>query len=361
MNHEIWMRKALELAEKGRYRVSPNPKVGACVVRGGKLVGEGYHRFFGGAHAEIEALRQAGIRARGATLYVTLEPCSSWGKTPPCTQAIQKAGIAHVVMAMIDPNPLNQGKGVRFLKSQGIRVTQGILAREAAALNDSFCYWIKTGVPRVTLKMAQSLDGKIATVSGQSRWISSEPARRYVQELRATHDAILVGGNTALQDDPSLRVKGIPGASRLRPWRVVLDAKLKVPASAKVFKGNPPALRVVSEKEIRNVRKTLASGAMLIPVPEIRGRLDLNAALKTLGGLGISSLLVEGGGETAWSFLRAGVVHRVVWIVAPKFLGGRLAKTSLEGEGIADLSGAWSLKKMKISRLGPDLVIEGYL
>lgn len=363
MMHEHWMSRALMLAEKGRLGVSPNPMVGACVVQGRRLVGEGWHRIFGQAHAEAEALRRAGRQARGATLYVTLEPCSSWGKTPPCVLSIVRAGIRTVVIAMADPNPENHHKGIRFLRNRGIRVITGILKKEAESLNRAFIHWIRTGRPRVTLKMAQSLDGKIATSHGESRWISSLPARGYVQKLRASSDAVLVGTETVLQDNPELIVHSGSRAEN-KPWRVILDRKIRIPVSSKVFRRGPLTLCAVSERVLssrKNVSKISGKGRILLPVREKSGRLDLRDLLDQLGAMGVASLLVEGGGETAWSFLNDGLVQKVIWILAPKLIGGRSSKTSLEGRGIAKLTQAIPVQNMKVSRLGPDWLMEGDL
>ncbi len=359
--HEKWMRLALQLAEKGRCSVSPNPMVGACLVRGHRVVAEGYHEAFGGPHAEVLAIKRAGSRARGATLYVTLEPCSTWGKTPPCVAAIVRAGIRNVVIGSLDPNPKNHGRGVRALKKEGVRVRAGILSEEVKEQNNWFFKYVHAGLPYVTLKMAQSLDGKIATRTGASRWISSPLSRAFVHELRAGQDAILVGKNTLFKDDPYLspRIKSgtlQPG----KPWRVVLDPKFQVSLKARIFRGEQLTVVVVSEKIKKGSEKKngFYPGCALLPIREKRGRLDLGDLLKNLAALGIAKLLVEGGGELAWSLLEAGFVDKAYWIVAPKILGGRSAKTSVEGKGVLTPSQAIAGKIVKTFQSGEDLVIE---
>jgi diaminohydroxyphosphoribosylaminopyrimidine deaminase/5-amino-6-(5-phosphoribosylamino)uracil reductase len=355
------MARALDLAEKGRFTTSPNPMVGACIVRGSRLVGEGYHRIFGGDHAEVDALKKAGGHARGASLYVTLEPCTSWGKTPPCVNAIVRAGIRKVVVAVRDPNPKHDGKGIAALRKAGIRVSVGVLAGEARRQNEAFFKYVKTGIPFVTLKMAQSLDGKIAARSGVSRWISSPPARQFVHQLRAEQDAILVGKNTLYLDDPRLSpLVKYRGQCPQKPWRIVLDPDFKVNAGARVFKGDQLTMIAVSRetaKRLENKGDRSKKSGVLIPLACRKGRLDIGDLLKQLGSLGVAKLLVEGGGELAWSFLSEKRVDRAYWIIAPKIVGGRSAKTSVEGEGFGDLDGAITTSYSALHSLGPDLLI----
>jgi len=357
---ERWMHLALNLALKGRFETSPNPRVGACVVLKGKLVGQGWHKKFGGPHAEVMALRQAGKRAKGAVLYVTLEPCSSWGKTPPCVDAVIQAGIREVVFAVRDPNPKHAGRAGALLKKAGVLVRHDVLAREAEKQNETFFKWIKTGRPFVTLKMAQTLDGKIATRTGQSRWISSSESRELVQDLRRGHDAVLVGKNTLLMDNPRLSVRGTKQPNRY--LRVVLDPRCEVPVGAKIFTGNQAVLLAIGEKALKKASlRAWKRPVTLLPLKEINGRLDLDQLLKKLGALGVASLLVEGGGETAWSFLSQKQVDRVIWITAPKIFGGRDAKTSVEGDGVALPDQALNLKSWTVFPCGPDFVLEGRL
>lgn len=375
-SHEKWMRRALELAGRGRIGTSPNPMVGACVVSNGKIAGEGWHQKYGGDHAEVQALRAAGAKARGASLYVTLEPCSSWGKTPPCAPSIISAGIRRVFIGSPDPNPLNHGKGISVLKKEGIRVVSGILAEEVRRQNEAFFKYITTGRPFVTLKMAQSLDGKIASRTGRSRWITSKPAREFVHFLRAEQDAVLVGKNTLFMDDPALmpRVK-IKNADPLKPWRVALDPDFKVSPKARIFKGEQLTIQAVkasviggrakpSPRLLRRSDGLLAttgkgSSYTLLPVKEKKGRLEMTDLLKKLGGLGVSKLLVEGGGELAWSLLSGKLVDKICWIMAPSFIGGREAKTSVEGAGFENPNRALRFKMESVSALGDDWLFEG--
>ncbi|MFA5159391.1 MAG: bifunctional diaminohydroxyphosphoribosylaminopyrimidine deaminase/5-amino-6-(5-phosphoribosylamino)uracil reductase RibD [Candidatus Omnitrophota bacterium] len=361
--HEVWMKKALALAEKGRFSVSPNPMVGACVVSKGKLVGSGFHERFGGPHAEPNALAKAGKKARGATLYVTLEPCATWQKTPPCASHIKEKGIRKVVIGCLDPNPLNHGKGVRFLRRQGIVVKTGILGDEVRKQNKGFFKCMAAKRPFVTLKMAQTLDGKIATREGLSRWISSPSSREFVHKLRANHDAVLVGKNTFYQDDPRLTVpKGSRSLAAGKPWKIVMISARGWFSKARIFKDNRLTVLVFPEKDLKTVvRKagTQKRTLMLLPVKEKHGRIEIGELLKKLAFLGITKLLVEGGGELAWSFLEAGCVDRAFWILAPKIFGGRNAKTSVEGLGVKIPDQAFLFKTAKVTCSGDDWIFEG--
>ena len=361
--HEYWMKRALALAEKGRFTVSPNPMVGACVVAKGKLVGSGFHERFGGPHAEPNALARAGKRTRGATLYVTLEPCSTWQKTPPCAPFIREKGIKKVVIGCLDPNPLNRGKGVRFLRKQGMVVKVGVLEKEVRKQNEGFFKYITEKRPFVTLKMAQTLDGKIATREGFSRWISSPPSRKFVHELRAGHDAVLVGKNTFYQDDPRLTV---PNGSRSlaagKPWKIAIISAQGWSPKARIFEDDRLTIFVFPEKDLRTIVKkaeTQKKALMLLPVREKHGRIEVRELLKKLASLGVTKLLVEGGGELAWSFLEAGCVDRAYWILAPKVFGGRDAKTSVEGLGIRTPDHAFLFKTDSVVNSGDDWIFEG--
>ena len=350
-----WMAQALELAEKGRGHTSPNPLVGALVVQNGKWIAQGHHAYFGGPHAEAVALRKAGPRAEGGTLYVTLEPCSAWGKTPPCVDAVIASKVTRVIIGSVDPNPKNHRQGILKLKKAGLKVKVGILAEEIERQNQPFFKTMRTGLPFVTLKMAQSLDGKIATQTGESRWISSMASRRFVHKLRSGADALLVGKNTALLDNP--RLQGLNGGEK--PWRVVLDPDANLLPRARIFQGPQLTLVAVSEKKLNRLSsQPRQKNRIFLPVPERKRRLELRVLLQELASLGVHHLLVEGGGEVAWSLIRDGLVDRLIWIVAPKVIGGRTAKTSVEGEGIDRIEKAFSLKWEKIYRLGSDWVFE---
>ena len=357
---EFFMKRALLLAERGRGFASPNPVVGACIARDKTLISEGYHACFGGSHAEAEVIRKAGRRAKGATLYVTLEPCSTWGKTPPCTRAIEESGIKRVVVAIVDPNPKHAGRSIRFLKRKGISVRLGVLKREAEEQNQSFRKWILSGKPFVILKMAESLDGKIASSSGDSRWITGSSARKLVHTLRSRADGIAVGKNTVLRDNPSLTVRYVK--SRWQPWCFVLDSRGELNSSQAIFRGHRPTVVVCGERAFKKTTgKFRNSKAIILPIPEKNGKLNLSIFLTKLGRLGITSLLVEGGGEVAASFLEERLVDQIYFFIAPKIIGGRDAKTSVEGEGIQRMRDAVVLRNRKVYSLGDDIVIEGNL
>lgn len=363
--HDFWMQRSLELAERGKYTASPNPMVGACVVKKNKLIATGFHEKFGGDHAETRALEAAGNKARGAVLYVSLEPCSSWGKTPPCVDAVLRSGVKEVVIASMDPNPKHSGRAVRMLREAGIKVTSGVLEKQAQEQNRSFFKWIRTGMPYVTLKMAQSLDGKIAARTGESRWISSTASREFVHTLRASQDAVMVGKNTLFQDDPFLgpRVK-IQNANSSKPWRIALDPEMKLKSSARVFDGKQLTFVVIPEKKIKQIKAGSKSRCYL-PVPEKKGqkhgKLDLKVLFKRLGSMGAARILVEGGGEIAWTLLNEKLVDEVYWITAPKILGGRTAKTSVEGEGVAVPDDAFRFKSFECYPLGEDWVFHAQI
>jgi diaminohydroxyphosphoribosylaminopyrimidine deaminase/5-amino-6-(5-phosphoribosylamino)uracil reductase len=362
-SHEFWMKRAFALAEKGRFGVSPNPMVGACVVAKGKLVGSGFHKKFGGPHAEPQALNQAGFRAKGATLYVTLEPCATWQKTPPCAPTIKEKGIRQVVIGCLDPNPLNRGKGVRFLRKHGIAVQVGVLEKEIRQQNEGFFKLMTAKRPFVTLKMAQTLDGKIATSEGLSRWISSPRSREFVHQLRAAHDAVLVGKNTFYQDDPRLTV---PQGSRSlvsgKPWKIVMASAKGWSSRARVFEDDRLTILVFPEKDLKRIIKKASvkkGSLMLLPVKAKQGRIEVPELLRKLASLGVVRLLVEGGGELAWSFIEKGCVDRAYWILAPKIFGGRNAKTSVEGLGVKMPDHAFQFWTTEVTRLGEDWIFEG--
>jgi diaminohydroxyphosphoribosylaminopyrimidine deaminase/5-amino-6-(5-phosphoribosylamino)uracil reductase len=344
----------LRLAARGRYRTSPNPMVGALVVRGGEVVGSGWHTQVGGPHAEVEALREAGERARGGDLYVTLEPCAHFGRTPPCVDAVLEAGIARVVACHGDPNPGVAGGGFARLREAGVVVEVGTLAEEAVRLNLRFLVPIILGRPAVTLKWAMSLDGKIATATGQSRWISSPQGRRWALALREEHDAILVGSGTVLADDPRLdRRLGLAGGPNVR---VVLDRRLRVEPRARLFEAPGPVV-IYTEAEDRERRHALrARGAEVVVFPSV----EPAAVLADLTRRGVQSLLVEGGSEVLASFVASGCYDRVMVDCAPLLLGGRGAPGPLGGEGFPVLEAAARLEGFEVRRRGDDLVLSGY-
>jgi diaminohydroxyphosphoribosylaminopyrimidine deaminase/5-amino-6-(5-phosphoribosylamino)uracil reductase len=361
VSDETFMRRALALAERGRGLTSPNPVVGAVVVgRDGAVVGEGAHLRAGGPHAEIEALREAGDRARGGTLYVTLEPCGHTGRTPPCADAVVAAGVARVVAAVGDPNPLVAGRGAAALRGAGVALEVGLLADEAARQNRVFFTAMRERRPHVTLKAAMTADGRIADVHGVSRWITGEAARAEAHRLRSEADAIVVGATTAARDDPELTVR------RERPWprepyRVVLDTGAGLAPSARVITAGTPARALIAAGESapgERLRALEAAGATVLRLPVREARVDVTALLAALFAREVRGILVEGGGETHASFLAAGVVDRVVLFVAPLLLGGRAAPAVLGGEG-RELKSAVRLEGATVRPLGGDFVLEG--
>jgi len=354
---EDYMARALLLAERAMGKTEPNPMVGAVIVKNGRVIAEGYHRKAGTPHAEAVALRKAGARARGATLYVNLEPCChTEKKTPPCTDAIIRAGITRVVGAMPDPNPRVRGRGFRLLKKAGIRVDSGLLGKEARSLNRVFTHFIKTGRPFVTLKAAVSLDGKIAAVGGESKWITGASSRRMVHRLRSRHQAIMVGVGTVLADDPSLTARVAAGRN---PVRIIVDGKLEIPPESRLLHdGAAPVLIATTVGEGHRTSRELESeGVQLIHMKGTSGKLDMKELMQELARRDISSLLLEGGSGINAAALNAGVVNRVVFFVAPKIIGGRDAISSVGGMGLP-LSEAHRLGHMSVRRAGSDLVIE---
>ncbi|HEU6447817.1 MAG TPA: bifunctional diaminohydroxyphosphoribosylaminopyrimidine deaminase/5-amino-6-(5-phosphoribosylamino)uracil reductase RibD [Verrucomicrobiae bacterium] len=355
------MREALRLARKGFGQTSPNPMVGAVLVKGGKIIGGGWHRKAGLPHAEIEALRDAEKRRnnpKGATLYVTLEPCCTHGKTPPCTDAIISAGIKRVVIGTTDPNPKHAGKGFQILRRGGIEVVHGILADECAQLNEVFNHWIVHRTPFVTVKAAMTLDGKIATTSGESKWITGEKARAFGMKLRQRSDAILAGVNTILADDPSLMFRGkIQSSKELR--RIILDSQARTPLNARVVSDAFAnwTIIVVSASAPKNRVAALARKTNVIVSPTKNSKPDLKWLLKKLGAENVTSLLVEGGGEVNASFLFGGFVQRIAFFFAPKILGGRDARKAVGGNGILKLADAIQLRDAEWRKIGEDLLL----
>jgi diaminohydroxyphosphoribosylaminopyrimidine deaminase/5-amino-6-(5-phosphoribosylamino)uracil reductase len=387
------MRLALRLARRGYGTTSPNPMVGAVLVKGGRVIGRGWHHRAGEPHAEIEALRDArqrGHTAKGATLYVTLEPCCTRGRTPPCTEAIIAAGIKRVVAGATDPNPRHCGRGFALLRRAGIAVIRGRLAEECERLNEAFNQWIVQRTPFVTVKAAMTLDGKIATASGESKWITGERARQYGMNLRQGADAILVGINTILADDPSLTFR--PAANRQSPIanhqlrRIVLDAMARTPLEAKVVRDERAALTTIAvsqaapKKRVAALAKRVRVLVVPLHVPRIRSSefevrssefrvqrsksrllrhpsLDLSWLLEKLGSENVTSLLVEGGGEVNASFLLQGLAQRIAFFYAPKILGGRDSHRAVAGDGAGTLDETLSLTNLEWRRLGEDWLL----
>ena len=355
-----YLRMARRLARKAEGRTSPNPIVGAVIVRDGKIVGTGYHQFAGGDHAEIAALKRAGPKARGATLYITLEPCSHQGRTPPCTRALIGAGIKEVVAASRDPNPLVAGRGFRQLRRAGMIVRVGLLEAECRALIEPFSKYIIRRLPFVTLKLAATLDGKIAAASGDARWISNAESRRSVHRLRNQVDAVLVGVETVRADDPRLTCR-IPGGRN--PWRVILDSRLRIPISAQVLRERDPQKTIIATSAAASATKARAIealGAKVWRLPLRQDTLSWLPLLKKLASFGIVSVMIEGGATIASSALKEKIVDKVIFYYAPKILGGD-GRVMLDGLGIRRVRQSLPIKHLQVRKSAGDLIVSGYL
>lgn len=358
-----FMQMALDLAVRGRGFTSPNPLVAAVVVMDGAVVGQGYHQFAGGPHAEVYAIDAAGGQARGATLYVNLEPCNHTGRTPPCTLKIIEAGIRRVVVGMRDPNPAVTGGGADFLKRQGIEVTLGVCREAAEALNEVFIKFIRTRRPFVIAKCAATLDGRIATRTGDSKWVTGEAARAYVHELRQAVDAILVGVGTVVADDPQLTTR-IAGRKVKDPVRVILDTHGRLPLSARVLRHASGADTIVAAgpAAFANAqRRMTGKGVRVIAAATCEGRIDLPALMDQLGGMGITSILIEGGSRVLASAFRAGVVDKACFFFAPLISGGDDGVPICSGPGPDRMRDCIRLVRIGTRRFGDDVLIEGYV
>ncbi len=357
---ETWMKLALLIAPSGKWRVAPNPRVGAVVVKNGELVGQGAHRWYGGPHAEVYALTQAGERSRGATLFITLEPCSTPGKTGACVDRIIAAGIQRVVYGCTDPNPEHKGRGAARLRNAGIEVIEGILAGEGAPLLDGFSRHLESGIPWVVAKWAMTLDGKIATPTGDSRWITSLDSRRRGHRLRRESDGVLVGVGTVLADNPDLTVRLVKGKN---PVRIVMDTHLRTPSHFKIVEtaNKEPTWFLTGESASQEKAEGLMKkGCKVIRVRVCENRVDLVTAFKHLRGIGMDRILLEGGGGLTAEAITRGLVHRVMAFVAPKISGGAEAKTPVEGGGVSSMADALSLTGLTVKQLsGGDLLIQG--
>jgi len=352
------MARALELARRGRYTTHPNPMVGAVLVKGGRIIGEGAHLAYGGPHAEVNALRSCKVSPAGASIYVTLEPCSTYGKTPPCTELLIKSGIKEVYFGAKDVNPAHSGRGAAILRRAGIKVKAGVLGRECGALNPAFSKFMRTGLPYVTVKIAQSLDGRIADAAGRSRWISSPQSRLESHKLRAEADAVLAGIGTVLADDPLLNVRGVK--VRRQPWIVALDSSFRVPRKAQILK-NERVLIATTRKASVTAMKKFPHNAKILVLPAEKGRVSLLALLGELGKLGIAHVLVEGGGRVAGSFISEGLADRFVCFLAPMLIGGTDSKNSLvwpDELNAARKELGIRPRLASITKAGPDLVLD---
>jgi diaminohydroxyphosphoribosylaminopyrimidine deaminase / 5-amino-6-(5-phosphoribosylamino)uracil reductase len=355
--HHKMMRRALALARRGVGKTAPNPAVGCVIVRDGKIVGRGWHKKAGTPHAEVHALNEAGELAAGADAYVTLEPCSHYGKTPPCAKALIAAKVSRVFVGMVDPNPKVAGRGIEMLRQAGVEVETGVLEEECQELNRPFCKWIQTRLPHVILKSAVTLDGKTATTSGDSKWITSDASRLEVHRLRGRVDAIMVGVGTVIKDDPLLTCR-VPGGKD--PQRLVVDSTLRIPLHAAVLTVASTARTVVAtcSDDAAKIEAIKAQGADVLICNEKDGRVDLADLFRRLGENGIQSVLLEGGSHLAGAALRAGLIDRCLIFLAPKLVGGE-GFGLFAGEGVAMMGDAIHLANMTVKRLGVDLVVEG--
>lgn len=358
--HEYFMQKALCLALKAKGRTFPNPLVGALVVKNGKIIGKGYHRKAGLAHAEVEAIENTGKKANGASLYVTLEPCTHYGRTPPCVDKILEAGIKKVFIGMLDPNPLNNGKGVKLLQEHGVEVSAGFLEGALRKINQPFIKYITKKMPYISVKVGQSLDGKIATRSGDSRWITSDKTREFSHRLRNEYDAIMVGVNTVIRDNPIL----LPTTEDKQLTRIIVDSHLSTPADAQIFQ-NPGAIIIATIKETMGQemenKALLSQKAKILEVKENNGQVNLYDLLRKLARLEITNILVEGGGTLIGSLFDFNLADKVLFFIAPKIIGGREAISSVMGRGISRVDKALNLGDVRIRKIGNDFLIEGVI
>ena len=359
---ELYMKRAINLAKKGSGHTSPNPLVGAVIVKDNKIIGEGYHEYYGGNHAEVNAIENATKDVEGSTIYVTLEPCSHFGKTPPCAKKIVESKFAKVVIGMTDPNPLVSGRGIRIIEEAGIEVVAGVLEEDVKELNEIFIKYILTEKPFCYMKYAMTLDGKIASWSGDSKWITSEKSRKYVHHIRQQVSAIMVGIGTVLADDPSLTTRR-GGEVDKDAIRVIIDTRCRIPLDARVLNLDSSVRTIIAtgsscEEKLEALRE---KGAEIITTPLKENRIDIEWLFEELGRMGIDSVLLEGGATLNYSALDAGVVDKVMAFVAPKLIGGQNAKTPVEGEGIAYVRNAVKLKDLDIKRFDEDILITGII
>ena len=360
MTDEYYMRRAIALAQKGEGQVSPNPLVGAVIVKDGKIIGEGYHEHYGQPHAERNALANCIQSPEGATIYVTLEPCCHHGKQPPCTDALLAAGIRRVVIGSKDPNPLVHGKGIRILREHGVEVTEQVLQDECDEMNEVFFHYIQTKLPFVILKYAMTLDGKIASASGKSQWITGEAAREQVHRMRHEMTGIMVGAGTVIADDPMLNCR-LPQTKD--PVRIVCDTTLRIPLKSRIVQTAEEQNTIIAtccqdEAKIREYQKY---GCRIIVTEHADGKVDLKELMRQLGADGIESVLLEGGAMLNWSALEAGIVNEVYAYVAPKLFGGADAKSPVAGMGVDHPDDAYHLVNQRIQQVGEDILITGEL
>jgi len=361
MEREL-MKRALELAARGEGYTNPNPIVGAVIVKDGRIIGEGWHERCGGPHAEINALNRASEDVRGADMYVTLEPCAHYGRTPPCADAIIRHGIARVFIAANDPNRLTSGIGIRLMKEAGIQVVTGLMEKEALRQNEIFFKFITTNLPFVIMKSAMTLDGKTATVSGDSKWITGESSRELVHRIRHRVSGIMVGVGTVLADDPALTAR-IKDKQTVDPTRIIVDSKARTPVDAKVMeniKENAVIVAVTDAADPNRIRLLKEKGAVVLTVPAKNGRVDLRYLIRELGARGIDSILLEGGSELNYSAVSDGIVDKIMLFIAPKIIGGATAKTPVGGTGIRLMEYALHMDEVSVDRIDGDILITAY-
>jgi diaminohydroxyphosphoribosylaminopyrimidine deaminase / 5-amino-6-(5-phosphoribosylamino)uracil reductase len=359
-----YMAQAISLARLAHGQVSPNPAVGAVLVKNDIIIGQGYTQPPGGDHAEIVALKQAGREASGSTLFVTLEPCCHHGRTPPCTKSLIKAGISEVHFSIVDPNPKVAGKGQSELQQAGIKVYVGEQAEEATVLNEAFIKYITTGLPFVTVKFAASLDGKIATRRGDSKWVSGEAARKLVQHMRYEADAVMTGAGTVISDDPRLtvRIAVRGGITHKQPLRIIVDGQGRVPPTARLFKEPGQSLLVLADNLDDKIKRSFCdTGAEILEMPSEEGVINLKTLMYLLGKKEITNILVEAGGILLGSLFDNGMVDKVVAFLAPMIIGGEEARPAVAGQGFEALSQCPKLNHVKLDRVGDDIMVSGYV
>jgi diaminohydroxyphosphoribosylaminopyrimidine deaminase / 5-amino-6-(5-phosphoribosylamino)uracil reductase len=360
--HDRYMRRAIELARRGKGMTSPNPAVGAVIVQNGGVAGEGWHEYAGGAHAEVNAIKAAGRAAYGSAMYVTLEPCNTYGKTPPCTQALVEAGVNKVVIGALDPNPSVSGRGVTALRAAGVEVEDGPFKEEITIMNEGYNKHVTSGLPFVTMKTAMSLDGKIATRTGSSRWITSEPARELVHAMRGESDAVMTGIGTVISDNPRLDVR-LDNFKGTQPIRIIIDGQGKIPEDALVVSSAKDTLTIVATTDVISLDKSQSlsdAGVEVFMVPRVNGRIDLRKLLRELGTRGLCSIMLEAGAALATAFISEGLVDKYVIFIAPKLIGGDTAPSLMGGPGIDDINQAIKLKFAEYKQVGEDLYVEAY-
>jgi diaminohydroxyphosphoribosylaminopyrimidine deaminase/5-amino-6-(5-phosphoribosylamino)uracil reductase len=361
MNNIYFMQRALSLALKARGRTFPNPLVGALVVKNGRIVGKGCHKKAGLPHAEVEALADAGEKAKGAVLYVTLEPCTHYGRTAPCVDKILESGVKKVVVGMVDPNPLNNGRGIKLLEEHGVKVESGLLEAESRKINQPFIKYITRKMPFVTVKVGQSLDGKIAARGGDSKWITSDKSREFARHLRGEYDGIMVGVNTVIRDNPLL----LPAGPKKELTRIIVDSRMTTPVDSRVFQDPQKPVIIATLKEAAGQetenRNLLSQKARILEIKENRGEVNLYDLLKKLARLEITNILVEGGGALIGSLFDSNLVDRVLFFIAPKIIGGKEAISSVMGRGVSRADKAVKLRDVTMKRIDDDFLVEGII